>query len=181
MDVAVSGNKIVAVYSDSFLRAWIFDSEKFVHLSELEVHPGHCCLKVAIKTVDYGTICDEIICYSGGTDGLLVKSSLSMEKLEKLDSLKVHQSGINAIAIDETRILTGGDDGMLALLDHNLQLQHTNAQAHHSTITAVTLTPNITSLSTDQRFSHWTATLTLLRQTLVQQPDPSTMYAGSIY
>ncbi|PJF19604.1 hypothetical protein PSACC_00598 [Paramicrosporidium saccamoebae] len=217
MDVVVSGNRVVAAYSDSFLRAWMFDNENFVYLAELEAHPGHCCLKVVTKTVG-----DEIICYSGGTDGLLVKSSLSvktlertnskvqqsettaitidetqeltcgddemlaksslyMTKLEGRGSLKVHQSGINAIAIDETRILTGGDDGMLAILDHNLHLQHTNAQAHHSTITAVALTPSITSLSTDQRYSHWTDTLTLLHQKLVQQPDPSTMYAGNIY
>ena len=160
MDIAVIADDIIAAaYSDSFIRLFRINKKPV----GLAVHKGHCVLKLHVVTQSD----DSLFIISTGTDGILAICRYENDLLMPLDRYQLHQSGINAMAIRENLVLTGGDDGAVIIS----QLSSPNAireelsinilasyqEAHHSTVTGFVWLDRsrFVSASVDQRLFLW--------------------------
>lgn len=174
---------MAAASSDSFIRTWRFNvlSREFVFLSAVEAHPGHCVLSIKLCKLD-----GALFIVSGGTDGLLCVSC-DPDNLRLACQSKIHQSGINSIAIVNSMIASGGDDGKLSiqsieLVDGSspmLQILDSVPEADHSTITGLIWRDEATlcSVSIDQLIKIWVLvdnkTLRRRRAAVTDVADPA--------
>lgn len=160
---------LVLGHSDSHLVMYRFEPEGGIpmgkQLVRVPAHWGHCVLQV--RLLQQQGINGEILVLSGGTDGLIQLHCLdvTMDNSSLTSQLRVHQSGVNAMAIHPSQplVISGGDDGTVALTSvniHALQLSSgasSVSDAHHSTITGLGwISPeHFISVAVDQRVILW--------------------------
>ena len=144
MSIAVSKNVldkeegdgflIAAGYSDSYIRLWQYRNSTFTLMDAWEGHPNACPLQVAWwRSSSF---------VSGATDGHLVLYDAVSRECKKIIA-SLHQSGINALLIQDDCAYTGGDDGAIAkvsLIDRSIVTKSLNA--HRSTVTGLAILNN---------------------------------------
>ena len=137
--ISAGGVHVLMGYSDASVRLWRFETDskaplpKFTLIAfQTGMHHNRAVLNIKFAT--------ESSFITSGTDGHIFYWQISGHSgFRQISSLKVHESGINAVEIEKDVIATGGEDGSVAFLSftHSEVLMQCKSLRHGSTVTGL--------------------------------------------